>query len=153
MENKYLNLTKNVLIGESKYAENGVDYYFKNEYGLVHIRTDNLTPSDFRAIADHLESCSKNDPILYGGESPELEIEININWMAKVKLTEEGRKYLAEYYAGYKGVLSSYVPEVDKDGYLTLQLWEVMQIVGRKVMMGGSLMFETEIVILKEEKS
>lgn len=81
------------------------------------------------------------------------EIKVNINWIAKIKLTKEGEKYFREYFAGYIGVLSSYIPEIDEDGYLTLQLWEVMQIFGRKIVMGNHLMFETEIVILKEEKS
>lgn len=105
MENKYLNLTKNVLIGSSKYAENGVDYYFKNEYGLVHIRTDNLTPADFRAIADHLESCSKDDPILYGGELPELEVDdygIQINDLNISGIT---RKQLESLYEQIKRTL------------------------------------------------
>lgn len=103
MENKYL--TRNVIIKNSKYSETGAEYYFKNEYGTVGILTDGLTPADFRAIADHLESCSKDDPILYGGELPELEVDdygIQIN---DLKISGITRKQLKSLYEQIKKTL------------------------------------------------
>ena len=49
---------------------------------------------------------------------------ININQKVKVKITKEGREYLRETKQLING---------DRDGYTTLQLWEVMGIFGDKM--------------------
>jgi hypothetical protein len=65
-----------------------------------------------------------------------------INGYVKIKLTDEGKIFLSRNNWHY--LLS----RIDEDGWLELQLWEVMSFFGDKTYMGGPLLFETNIEIL-----
>jgi hypothetical protein len=79
------------------------------------------------------------------------EIVFNINHTVKVKLTDKGRQLLRkkhELFKGYAGFKDAFkLPEEDEFGYSKWQLWELMSDLGNETYMGGSLPFETEIII------
>lgn len=65
-------------------------------------------------------------------------MRLNLNESVRVKLTDLGKDI---YYHHYDRVNSSYgkqickptMPEVDKDGYTTFQLWRFMEIYGNHI--------------------
>lgn len=82
---------------------------------------------------------------------------LNINKAVKVKLTNLGKDlYYHQYdkfniHSGKPSIQPSY-PKVDENGYTSFQLWELMQLYGQSLTMGGTvesntLPFETEIII------
>ncbi len=71
---------------------------------------------------------------------PEMRYKLNINLPVKVKLTRWGEDYLAKRGIDFQ------VP--DEEGYSTLPLKDVMEVFGRFLISGQTVMaFEDEIVI------
>lgn len=89
-------------------------------------------------------------------------MKININDMVKVKLTDFGKEIWyhqndkinkwAETY-GSKIRLEPVIPVVDKDGWMTEQLWVLMNVFGEHIYNGSKLCFETTIEIIKARKT
>lgn len=81
----------------------------------------------------------------------------NINYEVKVKLTEYGREL---YYHQFddlikQGMLMTPIqPKVDKEGYTTFQLWELMSIYGPHIYMGMTkLPFQDNAIYIPKEES
>ncbi len=80
--------------------------------------------------------------------------KVNVNDFVRVKLTKRGIEIYEDYYKDIllcKGV-GNISPEIDKDGYTRLQLWELMNIFGKSMVMGCTVPFETTILIEDAEK-
>ena len=82
---------------------------------------------------------------------------MNINDIVRVKLTDFGKSI---YYHQYdrlnesygKQIIQPFYPKVDKDGYTSFQLWNLMKLYGQFLSMGrtiekNTLPFETNILI------
>lgn len=82
-----------------------------------------------------------------------MKIEFNINDNVQVKLTDYGRECLKKNYDtlfSYYGKNKPFpfkLPEEDKDGYSTWQMWELMQQFGPYLSMGIKNPFELTIKI------
>ena len=79
-------------------------------------------------------------------------IQFNINWNAKVKLTNEGKKILAEYLGGKipDWFIQSYN---EGNGYFRFQLHELANIFGQELYNGNPhFPFETTIFLSCQEK-
>ncbi|UGC97769.1 SOS regulatory protein [Pantoea phage PdC23] len=78
-------------------------------------------------------------------------MKFNIKHHVKVKLTDAGVAELKsqhedlQIFAPSIGDFSP--PKKDKQGYSEFQLWVLMSKFGEKMINGGDLMFETEIII------
>lgn len=69
--------------------------------------------------------------------------KINLNQKVKVKITKKGRDYLKEI---------NQLINRDKDGYTTLQLWELMGIFGETMQHPTfSPVIEPDIFLLEED--
>ena len=79
------------------------------------------------------------------------EVEFNINYYVKVKLTETGKKHLFEDWhklmKDYPVAIQYRPPKVDADGYTRFQLWDLMSRLGEYTSMGLKQAFETNIII------
>lgn len=71
-------------------------------------------------------------------------IKYNMNDYVLLKLTEEGRKIYAKQVEQRFAIAAA---EVEKAGWIRLQLWEVMNIFGANCFNGSSTPFETEIML------
>ena len=71
-------------------------------------------------------------------------MKFNINHEVKVKLTPFGKSI-------YYGKLCGQTDLIDKDGWLKIQLWDLMRIYGEFLFNGCKLPFGTEIEILEQE--
>ena len=73
---------------------------------------------------------------------------INLNDDVKVRLTPEGRRVFVSYWV--KALERSYlrVPELhcDENDLSTFHLWDLMQIFGPEIYMGGPQLFEKNLV-------
>lgn len=92
------------------------------------------------------------------------EIPFNMNWNIKVKLNAEGFKHwkkvddeifnkapsLADKYVKS---LDYYKAKQDSDGYVKMPMWEFMQYFGETIVFGTQPKFDTNIVLLKPEKT
>ena len=82
-------------------------------------------------------------------------MKFNINHNVKVKLTSYGVDILKMQHDEIQSMCKSDIGEfklvLDKDGYCSMQLWDLMKTFGDYMIMGRPLPFETEIVI-EEEK-
>jgi len=86
------------------------------------------------------------------------EINFNLNWEVKVKVTELGYKQwldhenrFCEFSAQIEEKELKHLKEKeDKDGYVTFQLWELMEIFGHHMRMGFSNPIDTNIILLPE---
>lgn len=75
-------------------------------------------------------------------------VNININDNVKLRLTEYGRTIHKDHFSGRLGSNAYeqyYCP--DDDGYVTMQLWEVMQVFGSHLHLGNEMPFETNIQV------
>ena len=81
-------------------------------------------------------------------------MKVNLNDSVKVKLTPKGADI---YYHQYDELIKEYpkmekhfqrkMPQIDKDGYTTLQLWRFMELYGSYMMVGCDLPCDTNILI------
>lgn len=69
------------------------------------------------------------------------QITFNINDEVRIKLTELGEKLYTEKYSKH------YFAKKDENGYIEIQLWQVMSIFGPHMYNSGDLPFETDIII------
>jgi hypothetical protein len=76
-----------------------------------------------------------------------MKISININGYVLIKPNEEGFKIWHEYYQGYTDkTIEDYKKGVDEDGYVRMQLWEVMKIFGEHLSMAHESPINTTII-------
>lgn len=81
-----------------------------------------------------------------------MEIRINLNERVKFKLSERGKEIYRHRYDGY-GFEYNREPELDDDGYMSMQLWMFMQIFGEHMVMGMSEVLKPlEIIYEKREQ-
>lgn len=83
-------------------------------------------------------------------------LEFNINYHVLVKLKDNGYKFWLDYInklrtGREKEELDYLKAKANKDGYVEFQLWEFMQIFGESIIFGTVPIFETKILILKDE--
>ena len=61
-------------------------------------------------------------------------IKTNINNLIKVKLTKTGKEILKqqhmETFKNYSGIAEYEEPKIDENGYVEMQLWELMRAFG-----------------------
>lgn len=81
-------------------------------------------------------------------------VKYNLNNYVKVKLTEKGRGIYQEHLENQNILLSGLgypqsdlEPEVDEEGYITLQGIELIDIFGAYFNQYGNLLFETNMLI------
>jgi len=72
----------------------------------------------------------------------------NINDYVKVKLTDYGREKYREFWNKF-GLKALKLKE-DENGYTSFQMWDLMQVFGSHMRLGGRNCFDLDIVI--EEK-
>lgn len=87
-------------------------------------------------------------------------MKFNINEFVKVELTEKGEEVLRQHYLelikdvtnALNGITPMTLEDLtDTDEYYKFQLWELMNIFGKHLFMGGGQMFvNNEIEILEE---
>jgi hypothetical protein len=78
-------------------------------------------------------------------------IPANINHDVLIRLTDTGREYLRQHDQAWRltpGFSSAEAP----DGWSRWQLWELMQVFGPALYLGGAPPFETAIKIEVSEK-
>ena len=84
-------------------------------------------------------------------------IRFNINEKVRVRLTETGLKQLEQEHNAIMGPMAERhpfkPPSVDADGYSEFQLWDLMLTLGKHCYMGPPLPFETEILLVQDDKS
>jgi hypothetical protein len=76
-------------------------------------------------------------------------LSFNINDCVRVKLTEKGKKMLAEHCGGE--IPDWYDTYYKYDEWYQFQLWDLMNIFGSHIHMGSDNPFETNILIEVEE--
>ena len=69
----------------------------------------------------------------------ESDMQFNLNNNVTIRLTERGRILVEKH---------DLLLEPDEDGYVTAQLWVVMQYLGEYCQIGSNLPFETEIELI-----
>jgi hypothetical protein len=76
----------------------------------------------------------------------------NINDDVKVKLTPKGRAVVDAYYSNppyYMTVLYPWrAQDADAEGYLTVQLWDLMHVLGPSIYMGSEPLIESNTLHL-----
>lgn len=82
-----------------------------------------------------------------------MKLEINVNDMVSVDLTQKGYEVLLEYYKKYSPPGSDNTQYIEMyvkqpDGQYKFHLWNLMQIFGEKMHMGGEQMFTKNILTL-----
>lgn len=71
---------------------------------------------------------------------------VNLNDTVKIKLTALGLKKLeADHYEYTTHPFT--MPITDTNGYMSMTLWEVMQIFGKSMCNGCPLVIETDIIL------
>lgn len=69
-------------------------------------------------------------------------IRINLNDFVQVRLSKRGQEILSEEISFYNDFLEKYGftklrwPECDEDGYISIQIWKLMDIFGKYMSMG-----------------
>lgn len=80
-----------------------------------------------------------------------MEVRINLNEFVKFKLSERGKEVYRHRYDGYEFEYNR-EPELDDDGYMSMQLWQFMQIFGEHMIMGmPEVLKPLEIIKLENE--
>ncbi len=85
---------------------------------------------------------------------------INLNEFVKVKLKDHGKAIFyhqfddLNMFINVQGgkTIEPRMPEVDADGYTSIQLWELMKIFGPHIGMGMPTPFENNAVVIEEGK-
>ena len=67
----------------------------------------------------------------------------NVNDYVSVRLTDEGRKIAEDWY----WIAPSFKVEEDEEGFSKWQLWNLMQIFGQHLYLGGPMPFDSQIVL------
>ena len=85
------------------------------------------------------------------------EVEFNINYYVKVRLTDHGKALLRKQYeeliARFPKISYEYIePKIDKDGYTRFQLWDLMSRLGEYTSIVLPPAFETNIIICNPAK-
>lgn len=70
-------------------------------------------------------------------------VELNVNNMVWIKVTEHGRQVEADHWANFG--LTPPEPRVDAGGWEARQLWDVMNVFGSAAWLGSKVPFETTI--------
>ena len=83
------------------------------------------------------------------------EVEFNVNYFVKVKLTESGiailKKRHGELDRYFVGSMGEFNLKIDKDGWYKIQMHELMHVFGQNVTVGSCFLpFETEIILCTE---
>lgn len=74
---------------------------------------------------------------------------ININQRVRVKLTESGKGYAKQYFSDHRMYYS--LEQIEKDDIQEFQLWDLMNIFGPAMFLGGPTQFENcEIEVIEE---
>ena len=80
-------------------------------------------------------------------------MKININDDVKVRLTNDGRSYLLGYgeafYSDYPATFAKLMLR-DSDGYVTMQLWKLMEIFGKYMWHGAKQMFVNNEILISD---
>lgn len=86
-----------------------------------------------------------------------IEVVFNLNDWVKVKLNEQGRKLLYQNYVslwqGRKPPYAFSLPKEDEEGWSKWQLWSLMGHFGPHVQLGMQAPFDTQMVLITDEKS
>ncbi len=80
-------------------------------------------------------------------------IEINVNMMAKVKLTEYGKQLLDNYRTNLENKYGYSIEHIfiyNRDGIYETMLWELMNIFGEYMYNGSKQIFENNLIELRE---
>ena len=79
-------------------------------------------------------------------------MKFNVNDTVRVRLTDYGRRCLAENYhrlsVSFGAPIHAPNPKPDADGWTEWQLWELMQEFGSHMSMGSPVPFETTIELV-----
>lgn len=90
-----------------------------------------------------------------------MDIKINLNEFVKVKLTDFAKDIYYHQYDDLNEIIikkgetpiTPKMPKIDRDGYTKIQLWELMQIYGKYMKLGGTTCFKPlEIIYELEER-
>jgi len=76
-------------------------------------------------------------------------VKININDYVKIKLTSYGETVLKNHMNELNLKIPKYL-KPNKEGYITLQIWEVMSIFGKETYMGNEQTIEHNEIIFDE---
>lgn len=87
-------------------------------------------------------------------------MKISLNDKIKVKLTREGLETYVQYSQECNERAKSHgcnhkfnlIPEIDKDGYSTFQLWFFIRVFGHKIRIGEPSIIENNKIIIGEDK-
>ncbi len=71
--------------------------------------------------------------------------EYNINSWVKIQLFKEGIEILKKFFG------DDYTPQLDENGYYSMQMWAFISIFGPYIKLGRSCPFDTNILL--DEKS
>lgn len=75
----------------------------------------------------------------------------NINRRVRVRLTEVGKRVWLDYWAlASQAVDAAWAADAIKDGWLTTQLWQIMNVFGECTYLGCDIPFGTEIFLEPE---
>ena len=76
---------------------------------------------------------------------------INLNEKVKVKLTKSSHEWLRAEHTRMKYPFEFKLPELDKDGYSTFQLWDLMNRFGEITFLGCDSPFQDNIIIVGKD--
>ena len=80
-----------------------------------------------------------------------MQVKLNLNDRVTVTLTEAGRQTLSGYYDALKLPPQYRLPGIGVDGRFSTELWDLMQIFGVRIFMGGPQLFKENIVEMGED--
>ena len=85
---------------------------------------------------------------------------VNMNDSVKVKLNDEGRRIVKEYYSDKGKLIPDHFipacllePKEDEEGRTEWQLWHLMRVFGCHIQPFCPCPFETDIMILEKESN
>ena len=83
-----------------------------------------------------------------------VEVRINLNESVKFKLSERGKEIYRHRYDGLwmDGSPYSQEPELDDDGYMSMQLWTFMQTFGEHMILGMPEVVQPLEIIYEESE-
>jgi hypothetical protein len=81
------------------------------------------------------------------------DMQFNLNEIVKVKLTDVGKKIFYELDKNFNWKISEivdtsiYSNRIDNDGYVDMQMWEVMHLFGNHMKLGMDLPIEMNVIL------
>ena len=79
---------------------------------------------------------------------------LNLNTYVKVKLTKLGEEIYNHQYDWAVGRLQNFerpLPNLDEDGFITIELWKLFEIYGKYVACGRDQVFKGTVIYLNED--